>query len=132
MDGEGRANLDDLKKSVQQISELVKNNFLNKSVILAGFSQGAVLAIQCWIEQQIKFDRVLALSGWLADRQPKELSGRDLWMGHGKRDQVVPVDLGMQSAEYLKKCGANINFHLYDMGHEVCLAEMADMRVFIA
>ncbi len=132
MDGEGRANLDDLKKSVKQISELVENNFLDKSIILAGFSQGAVLAIQCWMEQQVKFDRVLALSGWLADRQFKELSGKELWMGHGKRDQVVPVDLGMQSAEYLKKCGANVNFHLYDMGHEVCLAEMADMRAFIA
>ncbi len=132
MNGQLEADGDDLRDAVQAINQLALKRFVGQTVVLAGFSQGAALAIQCWLDQQFPFERVLALSGWLINKVPIDLKGKNLWMGHGGQDQVIPLSLGKQSAEYLKKGGANVDFHVYQMGHEVCLTEMADVRTFIA
>jgi phospholipase/carboxylesterase len=106
-------------------------------IVLAGFSQGGAVALYTAPRFPEKLAGVMALSCYL----PRESSfnaeraasndATPIFMAHGQEDTVLPMDLGVQSRDFLKAQGYAVEWHDYPMGHAVCAAEIADIRKFL-
>jgi phospholipase/carboxylesterase len=99
-------------------------------LILAGFSQGGVVAMTVALANPKPLAGLVALSTYfpMQDR----LTGEDhpahplppVFMAHGLHDPVLPHRAGELAAEHLGKLGYAVEWHSYPMGHEACLEEI--------
>jgi phospholipase/carboxylesterase len=99
-------------------------------IVLAGFSQGGVIALQTALRYPERLAGVIALSTYLvlADRLATEAAAmnRDLpiFMAHGTADPVVRFEWGDASRRALVSNGYRVDWHTYRMEHSVCLEEI--------
>ena len=106
-------------------------------IILAGFSQGAAMALHVGMRQGEPLAGIMALSGYLplADKAEKELRSKTkstpIFMAHGVHDPVVPFALGDGSRRKLESLGYAIEWHSYPMEHSVCQAEIVKIGQWI-
>jgi len=130
-----------IKKSEQQLQQLIeqeeKRGIPSEKIILAGFSQGAVIALTTGLRYPKKLGGILALSGYLpyaedviANANP-ENKNIPIFIGHGTEDNVVPFFLGTLSAETLRKHQYNVSFHSYPIPHTVSMEEIRDIRAWL-
>ncbi len=89
-----------------------------------GFSQGAVMSYALAILHPERIGKVAALAGFIPkawkDHLHKEaLQGKNFYIAHGTRDDVIPLDKACQAAEWLKEKGAQVEFCKADTGHKL-------------
>lgn len=131
------ADREGIKKSCEQIRRLIENEknrgIPTEKIMLAGFSQGAVIALNTALHCPGKLLGVLALSGYLpitADALQK-IPGVDrtlpVFLGHGTQDDIVPVTLGEKAARVLTEAGYPVTWRSYAMAHSVCTDEIKDI-----
>lgn len=126
-----------LEKSVRQVRDLIQNEIDNgtppERIVLAGFSQGGVLALQTALYYPRRLAGILALSTFLADGaglgsdKGQANAQIPILMCHGQRDAVLPMALGESSFATLKGAGYAVEWREYPMGHEVCLEEIREI-----
>ena len=95
-------------------------------IILAGFSQGAVVALRCGLLHPEAVGGIIALSGYLPFAPPP--AGKHapaIFLGHGVNDDVVPFALGDDAQRTLARAGYATTWHSWPMGHGVCTDEAA-------
>ena len=88
-------------------------------VAIAGFSDGASYALTLAVANGSLFRRTLAFSpGFVA---PPSAEGRTrIWMSHGKRDRVLPIDrCSRQLAPRLRSVGFDVSYREFDGGHSI-------------
>lgn len=106
-------------------------------MILAGFSQGAAMALHVGMRQGEPLAGIMALSGYLplAEKAEKELCSKtkstSVFMAHGVHDPVVPFALGDSSRRKLEAFGYSVEWHSYPMEHSVCQAEIVKIGQWI-
>ena len=106
-------------------------------IVVAGFSQGAAVALYTAPRFPEKLAGVMALSGYLpreSSFSAERASANDatpIFMAHGQGDTVLPMDLGVQSRDFLMAQGYAVEWHDYPMPHAVCAEEIADIRKFL-
>jgi len=106
-------------------------------IVLAGFSQGGVIALHTGLRHPERLAGIAALSTYLAlaDRMPAEASGANLdvpiFMAHGTADPVVRFEWGDASRRALEGAGYNVEWHAYRMEHSVCLEEITDLATWL-
>jgi phospholipase/carboxylesterase len=123
--------------SVSRIQGLIQNEILRgipaEKIILAGFSQGAVVALAAGLSYPEQLGGVLLLSGYLPQGESffskitsvnQKIS---IFWGHGTEDSVVPYALGQVAYHLLQKHHYLVQWHSYRMGHSVCAEEIADI-----
>ena len=126
-----------MKKSVLQIQDLIQteldNGMPSERILLAGFSQGGVMAFQTALYYPKPLAGILALSTFLAVGE-NLASGKSqanaqipILMCHGQSDSVLPLSLGKSSLETLQAAGYAVEWHEYPMGHEVNLEEIREI-----
>jgi phospholipase/carboxylesterase len=133
----GGADLPGLKKSVFQIRDLIQNEIDSgvpaERIILAGFSQGGVLAFEAGLYYPKPLAGILALSTFLAggeslgSAKAKANAQIPILMCHGQQDAVLPLAMGTSAFETLKGAGYEVQWREYPMGHEVCLEEIQEI-----
>ena len=133
----GGADLPGLKKSVLQIHDLIQNEIDNgipvERILLAGFSQGGVLAFHTALYYPRRLAGILALSTFLADSEQlgsgkAEVNAQiPVLMCHGRQDMVLPMAMGKSAFTTLKSAGYTVEWHEYPMGHEVCMEEIQEI-----
>lgn len=99
-------------------------------VILAGFSQGAVISLAT-AALGADLLGVAVLSGYLPaylSEVPKPLSGVPVFMAHGLQDPVIPFALAKAGADTLIQSGCTVAWHAYDMPHAICAEEIHALR----
>lgn len=102
-------------------------------VVIAGFSQGGVVALETGLRYPERLAGLIALSTYLAlpDRLEAEASpanrGLPVFVGHGDQDPVIPVGLGDESARVLTGAGYQVEYCRYPMAHSVSPEEGADI-----
>jgi phospholipase/carboxylesterase len=106
-------------------------------IVLAGFSQGGAVSLYTAPRFSEKLAGVMALSCYLpressfaAERTPAN-DATPIFMAHGQGDNVLPMDLGVKSRDFLKAQGYAVEWRDYPMAHAVCAAEVADIREFL-
>ncbi|ALB02113.1 carboxylesterase [Francisella persica ATCC VR-331] len=135
--------VDGINTSIQKLNKLIVNQIEQgippENIILAGFSQGGVIATYTAITSQRKLGGVMALSTYLPawdDFKEKITSvnkGLPILVCHGTDDQVLPEVLGHNLSDNLKSNGfANEYRHYIGMQHSVCMEEIKDISEFIA
>ena len=133
----GSADLSGLRKSVRQIHDLIQDEIDSgtpaERILLAGFSQGGVLAFQTALYYPKRLAGILALSTFLADsenlgsEEAKANAKIPIFLAHGQKDMVLPVDLGKTAFKTLQSAGYEVEWREYPMGHEVCLEEIQEV-----
>lgn len=113
--------------SLLLISDLLSE--LPRPIFVAGFSQGAMMAIGILLEYGAVVDGVVAMSGvWLPCFQARSKGNVPILMTHGEFDPIVPIAFGAESADRLDKLGVRVTFNRYPMGHEInsdCIEDVA-------
>ncbi len=99
-------------------------------ILLAGFSQGGVIALHCGLRRSAPaLGGVMALSAYLPACASLDADHTlALFFGHGTRDHVVPIARGRESWQRLTAAGYTPEWQQYDMEHSVCMAEIIDIR----
>ena len=103
-------------------------------IIVAGFSQGGAIALHCGCRYPKPLAGIMALSTYLAlpDTLADEISDTAIetpvFMAHGRQDEVVSYDYGMQGKELLDENNIDVHWYEYDMGHAVCDEEIQHIR----
>lgn len=99
-------------------------------IILAGFSQGGVIALETMLQHPNQLGGVIALSCYLASATSLPTASRPMpvFLAHGTADNIVPYSLGLAARDALTGRGYNVEWHAYPMPHSVCLEEIADIR----
>lgn len=130
-----------INRSADQVKVLLKQEIdrgiESERIILAGFSQGGAIALHTGLQLEQPLLGILALSTYIPLPQkiptprdnPHESS--PIFMGHGTRDPIVPVQLGQQSYEYLKTHGYKVEWHAYPMEHSVSMEEIRDVGAWM-
>jgi phospholipase/carboxylesterase len=133
----GGTDLPGLRKSVAQVHDLVQNEIDNgvpaERILLAGFSQGGVLAFETALYYPKPLAGILALSTFLAPTgdlmsdKAKPNSKIPILLCHGQQDMVLPMSMGKSAHESLIGAGYTVEWREYPMGHEVCLEEIHEV-----
>ena len=133
---------DDIRRSAQAIraivEEQVARGIATKRIVLAGFSQGGVIALHLGLRYERKLAGIIALSTYLhdAERLVDELTldnaDTPIFMAHGLGDPMIPVTRAITSREALKRLSYRVEWHEYAMGHGVCLEEIRDIARWLA
>jgi phospholipase/carboxylesterase len=137
----GDTDLPGLKKSVSQIHDLIQNEIDSgmpaERILLAGFSQGGVLAFQTALYYPKRLAGILALSTFLAESDAL-VSGNieanaeiPILMCHGQQDAVLPMALGKSSFAALESAAYAVEWREYPMGHEVCMEEIREISLWL-
>ncbi|MXS84940.1 alpha/beta hydrolase [Nitrosomonas sp. HPC101] len=107
-------------------------------IILAGFSQGAAMALHIGLRHPDKLAGILALSGYLplADKIRQEAHAANqatpILMAHGNYDSVVPAELARSSLQLLRNYHYSVTWYEYPMAHTVCDQELVDISRWLA
>jgi len=112
------------------IAEQIKAGIAPGRILLAGFSQGGVIAQHCGLRRTgPEIGGIIALSCYLpgcarllADH------GLALFLAHGRHDPLVAIARGRESRQRLEHAGYAPEWHEYEMEHSVCSEEVADIR----
>lgn len=100
-------------------------------VVLLGFSQGALMALDTGLREPSPASLLIALSGYLHEDVGSPASPRTL-IAHGTHDDVVPVQRGREAAERLQRRGVPVSYVELPIGHEVPASIVRRVAAFIA
>jgi phospholipase/carboxylesterase len=99
-------------------AELARLNLAPERLILAGFSQGAMLALHLGMRRPCA--AIVGFSGLLADAPPTEGQKTPVLLTHGGADNVIPAGAMFAAASSLGKAGFGVQWHLApQMGHGI-------------
>jgi phospholipase/carboxylesterase len=121
----------------QLIDQEHANGIPSEHILLAGFSQGGVIALHAGLRYKQRLAGIVALSSYLPtlEQLPTEQASANLdtplFMGHGILDSVVAIESGKAAFDGLKAMNYNIEWHDYLMEHAVCGEEIEHIGVFI-
>jgi predicted esterase len=106
-------------------------------LILGGFSQGGLIALDAGFSWSHPLMAVFALSSYFPQADevlPHASQGPDMpvFLGHGEADEVVAFEYGRETADALARRQPDLAFHAYPgLGHAVNAAELSDLSRFI-
>ena len=131
------AGTEDIRRSAEQIEELVQaeeeRGIARSRIVLAGFSQGGVIALHLALRSQARFAGAMALSTYLHDHERigEEVSfasiDTPIFMAHGQMDPMIPMARAITSRDALTALGYQVEWREYGMGHQVSPQEIADI-----
>ncbi|MFT3783002.1 MAG: alpha/beta fold hydrolase [Nibricoccus sp.] len=121
------------------IDDCVANGFIREKLILAGFSQGACLALEFVARNPRRYGAVIALSGGLIGPpgMPRTITAAleqtPIFIGCGDADSHIPLGSVQESAAVLRKTNAAVTERIYPgMPHTVNADEVSFASELIA
>lgn len=99
--------------------------------ILAGFSQGGAMTLDVGLS--LPLAALIVMSGYLhgALRIEEGVAPPPVFVVHGRFDAVVPLAAAHQTRDQLQRAGVAVQYHEFDMGHEIQLSALAQIRSFV-
>jgi phospholipase/carboxylesterase len=135
----GREEAEGVRESARQIEALLAREnargIPDARIVLAGFSQGGVIALYTGLRHPRRLAGILALSCYLPLTETLSTGGAQranrnvpIFMAHGHADPVIPYDLGKRSSKLLKAQDYPVQWHAYAAEHTVCMEELTDIE----
>lgn len=106
-------------------------------IVLAGFSQGGVIALHTGLRFDERLAGIIALSTYLDDFRATEQERTDanlaipILMAHGTHDPLIPIMRAATSRENLIRLGYDVRWFDYPMEHQVCMPEVEEISRFL-
>ena len=136
-----RADVAGILASQAQIEALIAREktrgIAARRIVLAGFSQGGVIALHTALRHAERLAGIVALSTYLAlpDKLAAEGSpaNRDIpiFMAHGTYDPMIRPEWGDASRRALVAAGYKVEWHTYPMQHSVVMEEIDAIKAFL-
>jgi phospholipase/carboxylesterase len=104
-------------------------------VIVAGFSQGALMAFDAGYRTSVPVAAIVSMSGGIAENDLPDLASRrwvPVLMVHGTYDDVVPVERSRRTGHILAAHAIAPEYYEFPVGHYVPDAALAVVAEFIA
>lgn len=133
-----------IAKTVGMINDLIEDEISRgintKNIMLAGFSQGAAIALTVGLSYHKPLGGILGLSGYLplgeqivkkAHNDYKANASIPIFLAHGTEDTVLPYQYGEITKDVLQSGGYSVAWHSYAMPHTVCAEEVKDIAEWI-
>jgi phospholipase/carboxylesterase len=122
-----------VEESARSIETLMERETAEK-IVLAGFSQGAAMALHVGLRRQASVAGILMMSGYLleSDEYPcpdkDDTAGLPMAIFHGSDDPVVPAIAAQDANDVLKSKGFAPELKVYDgLEHSVFEDELRDV-----
>ncbi|MCL4167371.1 UNVERIFIED_CONTAM: hypothetical protein GTU68_038684 [Idotea baltica] len=131
----------DIQESAGQVADLIQREIDQgcpaDRIVLAGFSQGGVIALQQGLRHMDALAGIMALSTYVhnPDNLVEEISFTNadipIFMAHGMSDAAIPIARAVSSRQALEQLNYQVQWHQYAMGHQVCPEEIADIAAWL-
>lgn len=141
MDFNSRADRKGVEESADLIQSLIETEVekgipANK-IVLAGFSQGGVIALHLGTRYEHSLAGIMCLSSYMCE--PNTLSAErhqankntSIFVAHGTHDDVVPMAMGNAAFKTLSDNGYPASWQTYPMQHNVCMEEIKDISTWL-
>ncbi|MFI3155208.1 MAG: carboxylesterase [Methylococcaceae bacterium] len=138
---ERRVDIDGIYQSAGSIEPLIQQEIAkgipSTNILLAGFSQGGVIALHAGLRFPHKLAGIVALSTYLPtlEQLKSERSAANnatpIFMAHGIIDPIVAVESGKAAFNTLKSMDYSIEWHDYLMEHRLCVEEIEHISAFM-
>lgn len=120
------------------VQDIVREGVPEERIVLAGFSQGACLALEYAARHARRWGGVAALSGGLIGPDgtprdyPGDLAGTQIFLGCSDVDAHIPLDRVHTSANVLTRLGGVVTKRIYPgMGHTIVADEVEHVRAIL-
>ena len=130
----GKSDIDESVRLVgATIDRELASGVTDEQIVLAGFSQGGVIALELGLCHHKRVAGIMALSTYVHDHE--RLAERvsfasidvPILMAHGLADPMIPITRAITSREVLLGLNYRIEWREYATGHQVCPEEVADI-----
>ena len=145
LDIDDQQDIEGISESIEFINNLIEMEHLKgiayDRILLAGFSQGGVIAIHAAMKFQYRLAGLLGLSTYLplSSLIRNELKKTDVstnksmsvMICHGLLDTVLPISYGKEACAIIESSGYRVVWNSYSMEHSVCIEEINDIRKWL-
>lgn len=100
-------------------------------LILAGFSQGALMALDVGFRTKQTLAGIVAMSGALYEDELPDFKPIPVLIVHGVDDEVIPVNNARRARRVLEDHGVEPEYHEFAMGHWVTNESIAAVADFV-
>ena len=104
-----------LNKLIDEVKD--KNDLKANQIIIGGFSQGCMIALQTGIKRKDKINSIIGYSGKIinTDHLSKNINSKpNIILMHGDSDQVVTIDAFLEAKDFFKKNDYTIKTKIFD------------------
>lgn len=132
--GEDIAGIEASSAAIDQlIEQQLAQEIAAERILLAGFSQGGVIALHCGLRRgPPKLGGIMALSCYLPNcAELRADHSLPLLLCHGSDDPIVPIARGRECYQHLKTAGYQPQWQEYAMAHSVCHDQIQDIRLWL-
>jgi phospholipase/carboxylesterase len=119
-----------IKRLIDGIAVQIPSN----KIYIMGFSQGACLALEVAAQYAIQYAGIAAFSGGLIgekirpEKYQGNFGGTKVFIGNSDIDPHIPLERSKESAELMKKLGADVTLNVYPgMQHTISPQEIEDV-----
>ena len=131
-----------IRDSIERVEKLIEQQMAlgieSNRIVLAGFSQGGVIALHCGLCHAQPLAGILALSTYVALQSElvAEKSSANvnlpIFLAHGSADPVIPVSMAHQTRSLLEQQGLDVRWNEYPgMAHSVSQQEILHIAEWI-
>ena len=104
-----------LNKLIDEVKD--KNDLKANQIIIGGFSQGSMIALQTGIKRKDKINSIIGYSGKIinTDHLSKNINSKpNIILMHGDSDQVVTIDAFLEAKDFFIKNDYTIETKIFD------------------
>ena len=130
-----------LRESMREVQALIDRERARgvaaNRIVLGGFSQGCAMALLAGLRYPERLAGLVCMSGYLPLAGSTAAERHDanalvpIFMAHGQRDGVIPMDRASASRDALAKLGYSVQWHEYPMEHSVCMEEVQALNAWL-
>ena len=103
-------------------------------LVIAGFSQGALVALDVGFRTPHGVAGIVAMSGAIHEAELADVHSRrdtKVLVVHGSYDEVIPVNAARRTRMVLEDHGIHPEYHEFPMGHQVSMESLEVVKKFI-
>ena len=119
------------------IDEAIANYPVDKNQLyLLGFSQGSIMSMSYALTKPQRVAGVIAQSGYIPHESGLQIDAagiksKPFILTHGIQDPMLPVDWARRSRDTLQNLGTNLEYHEFNMGHNVSAESLAIINTWL-
>ena len=93
----------------------------DKRLYLGGFSQGAALSLSMGLNNDLRADGIIAISGYVPSASKINIvdNNKDIYVAHGKNDTTISIETHKMSVSFLEKNNLPHTEYVDDCGHTI-------------
>lgn len=141
LDFNNRADSQGVKESSDLVAALIEQEIARgipaNKIVLAGFSQGGVIALNLGTRYEKSLAGIMSMSSYM--NEPETLNDEahaankntPIFVAHGTDDDVVPIFMGNTAFKVLESNGYKVTWHEYAMQHNVCMQQLNDISTWL-